>query len=179
MQEKATFTEVYEQYQPLIYGTLKKYSIYKNQEDALQEARLALWEAYANYDPRRGDFSAFAAKYVRGRVMSYLTKQNKHKHTYSFSQLGAEDQEGEIDWKDPLAAEAYLSCELPDILKHAYAPLSAREKIILIEHILHERPLREIAQRESVSLETAKTWKKRALKKLRQTLSPILKNKDI
>lgn len=179
MQEKATFTEVYERYQPLIYGTLKKYSIYKNQEDALQEARLALWEAYANYDPRRGDFSAFATKYVRGRVMSYLTKQNKHKHTYSFSQLGAEDQEGEIDWKDPLAAEAYLSCELPDILKHAYAPLSAREKIILIEHLLHERPLREIAQRESVSMETAKTWKKRALKKLRQTLSPILKNKDI
>lgn len=173
-QELACFEEVYEQYQPLIYGTLKKYAIYQHQEELLQEARLALWEAYAQFDPKRGPFAAYASKYVRGRVLRQLTIQNRHKHCYAFSQLVNEDEAGEWEWPDEEAEAAYLSCELAELLEEAAKRLSRRESLILKEHLIGDRPLQELAQREQVSIETVKTWKKRALKKLRASLSPYL-----
>lgn len=179
MSHLGCFEEVYEQYQPLLYGTLKRYAIYANQEDMLQEARLALWEAYIKFKPERGDFSAYAAKYVRGRVLRWLTKESRQNQTYTFSQLSPLEEDIELEWEDSRAEEAYLGCEWRELLSLASQGLSAREKLILEEHLLLERPLRELAEREQVSLETVKTWRKRALKKLRKCLSPLLEESGI
>lgn len=181
MNELDSFEEVYERYQPLLYGTLKRYAIYAHQEDMLQEARLALWEAYSRFKPERGDFSAYAAKYVRGRVLRLLRKVKRHEECYIFSQLSPQDEEADMEpeWEDHRAEAAYLDCEWKELLTAACQELSAREKLVLKEHFLLERPLKELAEREQVSLETVKTWRKRALKKLRHHLSPLLKEKGI
>ncbi|GGK28865.1 hypothetical protein GCM10010965_22140 [Caldalkalibacillus thermarum] len=168
------FEEIYEQFQPLLYGTLKKFHIYQDREDVLQVGRLALWEAYLNYDPRQGPFAPYATRYVRGRILNYLNKEGKQSAVVPFSAIRTEDGEQEVEWRDETAVcpgEQFMWQELLAVME---GPLSPRERLILHEHLVNAVPLSELARRENVSIHTVKTWKKRALKKMRDLLSPLI-----
>ncbi|MDQ0338521.1 DNA-directed RNA polymerase [Caldalkalibacillus uzonensis] len=168
------FEHIYDQFQPLLYSTLKKYHIYRDREDILQVGRLALWEAYVNYDPRQGAFAAYATRYVRGRILNYLNRTHKQAMTVPFSAIRTEDEEQEVEWPDPASEELYQSCEWQELLAMVAQLLSPREQLIFQEHLLHDMSLSDLAAREQVSVHTVKTWKKRALKKIRRALSPTL-----
>lgn len=168
------FEEILQQYAPLLYGTLKKYGASQrtDQEDLLQEGRLALWDAYTRYEHQKGSFSAYASKYVRGRVLRYLSKQYKHDNHQAHRLRGEKDMgEEALEWELPdTTAEREVSSSVEkEWLKELASTLSAREQLIFYRHLLEQETLKDISVTEKVSYETVKTWKKRALKKLRHS----------
>lgn len=77
-----TLDEVYGKYEKLLRFIIKKYTnkntgVY-NYDDLYQVACLAMVEAYKNYDPSIGKFSTYLYKYVWGRVMQYMCRNDSN-----------------------------------------------------------------------------------------------------
>ena len=166
------FEVVCEQFYPLIHRTLNKYRIRWEREEYMQVGRIALWEAYRNYDPGRGPFAALAVPYVEGRILHALKRQYRLPQV-PFSSFQQDDEERAIDWPDPLAEQAFNRCEWEELLETLTEGLSEREQIVVREHLVQGIPMTELAQRYGVSGDTVKTWKKRALRKMRGKVEKI------
>lgn len=167
------FEEICNQFQPLLLNVLKRYGQAPFREDLLQAGRMGLWEAYCKYDPARGSFPSFAARYVRGRMLQELTRQCRFRDV-PLSALAREDEKREeLPLPDPRSGEAFDRVELGELATLLGRSLSPRERIILEEHILAGVPLADLARRYGVSAETVKTWKKRAVKKMRAACPPL------
>lgn len=169
---KGDFDRIFEQYKPLLYSTLRKLAFDADHDDVFQEASVALWEAYERFDPEKGFFGAYAVKYVRGKVLSYVRKEHRHRASMPFSAILKEEDNHPFEWPDERSTDAFQTCEWVDWLQPAVASLSPRESTLIREHFFKGKTIREIAQEEQVSLETVKTWRKRALQKCRRQLSP-------
>ncbi|TCS81252.1 RNA polymerase sigma factor [Tepidibacillus fermentans] len=151
-------------YHPLIVTFANKRYIHNNFEDTLQEARLAFILAVKYYDPSYG---VFFGHYIKQRIWQHLfslmKKEQKWNHVIFFEGWQGEGHRILVDhidleftiWKEQLASL-----------------LSEREKQLFELHWIQGYSISEIADRYKISINTVKTWKKRAVKKLAKFLSP-------
>lgn len=145
-------------------------------EDALQEARLGLLICIRAYDATRGvDFGAYVWRKVRGDVRSRMRRlwTVAARNVYADAPVDGDESGTGSRW-DTVAAgagsgvafdAADVELELTSLLDDA--KLSPRERFA-IEAGLMGYSLAELAQSEGVSVETVKTWRKRAFAKLRR-----------
>ncbi|MFC3884681.1 sigma-70 family RNA polymerase sigma factor [Bacillus songklensis] len=155
----ATFEEALVQYTPMVHHLLKKLRIYKDFEDYIQLAFIALWEAYEKFDPEKGAFSAYAYMTMKGHLLMALKKQIKyaeHNKPLNEAVLGIIEAERN---NVPLEQE---------ILYLYYRGLTEGEKTYIHEHIINDRPLHDIAAEHQVKLDAVKWWGRSAKKKLRR-----------
>lgn len=166
------FEQIYREYHPLLYRTIKRLNAYQAREDLLQVGRLALWEAYRHYDPSRGPFPALAQVYVRGRMLNSLAQLSRWDSPLPFSSLSHDEEKRPWDRADPKAQGAFEQSELRLLLEEVWPQLSPREQLVITHQYWLDRPLAELAAQEQVSIHTVKTWRKMALQKIRAALSP-------
>ncbi|MCL6455171.1 MAG: sigma-70 family RNA polymerase sigma factor [Alicyclobacillus sp.] len=162
-------------------------------EDALQEAYLALMAGVQLYDPAQGvPFAGFIQAKVWGDVRTAMRREwtyDSRKAVVEVRDTDAPDAEvWDAAWEAagggghagashspaPGSARAgtsagadYDAVELRVALERA--PLSPRERQALYA-VLRGEPSSRLAQRCGVSLDTARTWRKRALAKARVAL---------
>jgi RNA polymerase sigma factor (sigma-70 family) len=153
-----SFEEVLNQFTPLIKGQLKALNIYKDHENFYQIAMIALWEAYRNFSEEKGSFSAYAFGYVRGRLLTALKKsavyEERNELQETFEEGGVED-----DYLMKETIEAYL--------EH----LTDNQRKWVTYYVFQQLTPTEIAEKENVSVEAVKSWRKQAIKKLRNVYS--------
>lgn len=154
-----SFEEVLEKYEPIIKSQIKKLGIYKNFDEFYQLGKIALWKAYNRYDEEKGSFSTFAIATIRGTLQSHLSKEAKYANFHS---PATEELLRHIEYEP-----TYEAIEM-EILKSYLNELTNREMIWVYEHIIMQKKLSEIAKQYKVSINTVKTWRKNALKKLRE-----------
>ena len=84
MDEEQTYTQLIEDYEPLLRTIASDYDIPGvDFDDLLQEARQALVKAHKAYDPTRGvPFPAFCALCVRRKMQDCLRAQKRKKHEF-------------------------------------------------------------------------------------------------
>lgn len=123
----------------LVRFLLKSYAWRDDYEDLLQEGRLALYQAAEKYDPAKGKFSSFAARYIRNGIQRILRSENREKRrcpgaTVSLNEaVGAPDRPTELlnlipDERGDLEAEAMSRLMLDEIIPR----LESRELKILV-----------------------------------------------
>ncbi|OLS39989.1 sigma-70 family RNA polymerase sigma factor [Bacillus sp. MRMR6] len=156
--ENFDFDQLALQYQPMIHKLIRSLNIYKNQKEFYQTALIALWEAQRCFDPRKGDFPSYAYMYIRGKMLSEMTFENKNKERSVYPEeeyWGAiEDQKASL----PLEADQLLSyCD----------QLTVKEKKWVLAYFLEGLSTEELAARENVTISAVKHWRVSALKKLR------------
>lgn len=141
-------------------------------EDALQEARLVFWICVCSYDEHRHvDFGAYVWRKVRGDVRSRMRRL----WTLAQRNVYADATPDDANWSfwDALSASHSERDPVGDSHERNLrrlldaAKLSPRERLA-IEAGLWGFSMIELAQAEGVSFETVKTWRKRALAKLRR-----------
>ena len=67
-----------ESYQPLVFGQAAPYFARENVMDIIQEGTVGLIEAAEGYDYKTGvAFSLYAVHRIRGRMLSFLAKENR------------------------------------------------------------------------------------------------------
>jgi DNA-directed RNA polymerase len=76
--KEKTFEEVLKMYEPAIKKQLVSLRLYKDYDEFYQIGRIALWNAYQNFNPNKGNFSSYAISFIRGRMMTFLSKESKY-----------------------------------------------------------------------------------------------------
>lgn len=144
-------------------------------EDALQEARLSFWLCVQSYDANLGvAFGAYVWRKVHGDVRSRMrrlwTIQGRTAHAREDT-----ESDGFTLWDAALRragwAQGHQAAE--DVVEWQMiirgARLSPRETLVM-KAWMQGYTTGDIAKQEAVSVETVKTWRKRALQKLRRML---------
>ncbi|WP_158553340.1 sigma-70 family RNA polymerase sigma factor [Peribacillus saganii] len=157
-----TFSDLAVQYTPLIKSIIRSLSIYKNKEDYFQIGLLALWEAEIKYIPEKGSFLSFAYSIIKGRLLNELKKSHKweERNQLSFEQSGVVG-EG-IPFQENFLELEQLDCYC--------AGLTPNQKQWLILANFHQMSITEIAMHMNSTPSAVKSWRRSALKKLRETI---------
>ncbi len=158
------FEEVLELVQPMISSILSKCHIYKDFEYYRQIAAIAVWKAYSNADPSKGQFSAYIYTTVKGEILKELTKERRFQDN---ELLMADDTLNFIRCREkqinPLG-ECLLVEKIMD-------QLTEDEKKILQLYYLDGYRYEEIAKVLQVSVAAIKKRRTRLIKKLRRHLN--------
>jgi RNA polymerase sigma factor (sigma-70 family) len=153
------FESVVKLYEPLVKKFLAKYHLIYDFDEYQQIAWIALWDAYRHYDPKKGPFPAFASATLRGCLLTEIKRRKKysdlHETTDQIQELSSYESMDEGD-----------QFELMFNLSH----LSRREREWLKAAIFEDQSTKEIASSYHVTQDTVRSWKKSAIKKLKQQL---------
>lgn len=155
------FDQLVKQYENMIYKIMHSLNIYKNQEEFYQIGLIALWEANERFDPEKGAFTSFAYAYIRGRLMTELTKNNKHEERSMYPK----DEFWDII-EDPLIEQPF---EKKFLLTYCEALTENQTKWVLYTCI-DDLSVAEIAKKEGVSVSAVKAWRKGAKERLKGSL---------
>lgn len=157
--EKLSFEELATKFEPLIKKQLRTFHAANHYEELYQIGLIALWEAKRKFNKDKGSFPPYAKKYIRGRMLHFLAREKKHKDTFTpmsdsfvFEQITAPK------------TIFYTTIQLQPLLPF----LTERERLWLTEFLVHENKLTKIAAKHNVSINTVKSWRKSAIKKLKK-----------
>ncbi|WLR43152.1 sigma-70 family RNA polymerase sigma factor [Bacillus carboniphilus] len=153
------FDKVYDLNFPLVLSIVNELNIYKNREDYIQIGYIALWKAYNRFDERKGKFSSFAYKTIKGELLNELTRQNKMQ-----VECSQQTVVNEVTMYDTYMVELenYLCSVKPLLTENQY--------LWLHFYVLEGKGPKDIAKLLNTTEAAVKSWRKRALMKLR-TLS--------
>lgn len=143
---------------------LVKFANSQDAEDLTQEIFVKFPQA--RYDPERGSLRTYLAVLTRSRAIDCLrSKQRSQASLEKFrnTQMGVEESNAE---------DASYFEEIHPAVEAALAQLSDSQRQVLDLAYQSGLSHTEIAQQLNVPLGTVKTWARRGLLKLRQTLQP-------
>ncbi|WP_335872513.1 sigma-70 family RNA polymerase sigma factor [Bacillus sp. 2205SS5-2] len=153
-----TFTLLQTQYEPMIHKIIQTLHIYKNKDEFYQTGLIALWEANERFDSAKGKFPAFAYSYIKGRMLSDLTKSRKNEDRNVYPE--------EAFW-EVIPGEDSPLLEKEMLQSHCQSLTENQSKWVLYS-CLNMFTVKEIAQVENVSLSAVKKWRKGAREKLKE-----------
>ncbi|GKU83526.1 sigma-70 family RNA polymerase sigma factor [Niallia sp. NCCP-28] len=149
-----------EQYTPMIYHMIQKLSIYKNKEEFIQIGLISIWETAHTFHSDKGQYSSYLYKHMRGRFLDELKKRTKDQERYVHPE--------EEFWSYIESPELYKEEEYA--IRQLCKTLTDCQTKWVIYTIIYQWTIKEIAEKEKVSLSAVKWWKKGALEKLRSIL---------
>lgn len=157
-----SFEQVAEQYTPMIYSIMRRFTIYKNKEEFFQVGLIALWEAQQHYDPEKGTFTNYAYNYILGRFLSEFRRHNKDKENITVPT--------EEFWEYLIDNSASNLLEEETLLAYCQnGQLSDNQTKWVLYTFLKGCGINQIAEIEMVSPSAVKHWKARAKERLRST----------
>lgn len=149
---KEPFEELLITYEPMLHKIIRSLNIYTKDEDWMQIAQIALWEASMRFDETKGTFLNYAYTYVKGKLLRELTKRNKLQEDLLETNQIQEGVTEEFDYSL--------------LLDHCLHHLSSKEQIWLKETVMNGLSVKEIAKKYEVSPSSVKYWRKLAKQKL-------------
>lgn len=156
-----SFAELAKQYEPMIWKIIHSLHIYKNQEEYFQTGLIALWDASNRFIEGKGSFSSFAYSYIKGRIQTEMTSCNQYESRSVYPK--------EEFWE-------VIKDESPDrtleteFIQSFCGDLTENQKKWVLYTALDFLSVREIAEREHVSVSAVKAWRKGAKEKLKGQL---------
>lgn len=160
-----TFEEILAQYEPMISSIIRTLNIYNNYDAFRQTRRIALWQAWQNFDEEKGVFSNYAYTMIKTTLLQEMTKENK----YSDAQIALE--------KDDLANTAHFyqmknhSGQEGELLKEI-ENLLTKDEFELLNHLYVSGYTYEaLAEKQGISISTLKKRRQRIMEKVRKQLN--------
>lgn len=148
----------------MIYSIIHSLHIFKNKDEFYQIGLIALWDAQQNFNPEAGNFLAYAYSYIRGRMLSQLSKETKHIERLSYP--------NELFWE--YVKDDTIHHTINDLIPYCYN-LTKQQRRWVIHSFYYNRTQKEIAAFENVSISTVKGWKTVALAKIKKAILEELK----
>ena len=152
------FEDVVEQFTPMIHHVIRSLHIYKNVDEFFQTGVIALWEAQQGFDPDKGKFSTYAYSYIKGRIMTELSRYSKAEERSVYP-----DEEF---WETVAAGDGDVPFELATLLSYCDL-LTERQKQWVVYTFYEGMTTAEIAEHERVSVSAVKKWAVGAMGKIR------------
>lgn len=158
------FEQVLAQYEPMISHAIRKLNIYRDHEQYRQVGRIALWQAWERFDTKKGDFTPFAYRSIRGAMLDELKRETRFEERFMpaindvlIDRLGAEEKR-----------------EYEGLLE-VIGQLEPREKAFIQWSFVEQCSLAECAERAGISVAGVKKRRERMMKRLREMLKVAVK----
>ncbi|MBP3039935.1 sigma-70 family RNA polymerase sigma factor [Bacillaceae bacterium Marseille-Q3522] len=161
-----SFEQLVKQYEPMLFRIMHSLHIYKNKEEFYQLGLISLWEARQRFDSAKGSFTNYAYTYIKGKFLTEMTKTNRYEERCFYPK--------EEFW-DIIEDDALPSHLQHTILLSYCQGLTNNQKKWLLYTFLEDLSVKDIAEKEGVSVSTVKLWRKGAKEKLKQRLAFLLK----
>lgn len=156
-----SFEVLAKQYEPMIYKIINSLHIYKDIDEYYQIGLIALWDAMKHFDIEAGHFASYAYANIKGYILQELSKKHLLEERMVCPQEGYWDALEEVYTEQPLEYDLLLSyCR----------SLTEKEKKWVIAACLNGYSVKQIAEREQVSVSAVKEWRRSAKRKLRKQL---------
>lgn len=167
-------SELLIRFRPLIQAAAKRYRITGtiDVDDLQQDAAIAFLEATLAFNPAIGvSYAYFVKQRVYAKMWTLVRREQTWKARAQDNRLSVDEpMQQMVDMIADPAADRMLASALAALdLQIPFRALSERERLA-IGAILRDIPMQELAKQQGVSIETAKTWRKRALAKLRKAI---------
>ena len=154
-----TFDEILVDFKPLIHSTIDRLNLHVKRDEYEHIGMLALFDAWERFDGDKGAFPSYAKLYIHGRMCNHLRDQDRwHHHNHLTDTLIMTESSAAED-------DALKQLELFDY--GLSMNLSPREMCWYEGAIIRGDGIKDLADHYQVSSETVKSWRKQALKKLR------------
>jgi RNA polymerase sigma-70 factor (ECF subfamily) len=162
--DSAAVRECIEQYGPLVWSLARRLSrTPSDAEDATQEIFLDIWRSAARYDASQGSDKVFIAMIARRRLIDRLRKTRAEPPM---------DPEEVLEFV--VSGDSGKSAETATEALHAaraMAALSPEQRQVLELGLLHGFTQSEIAKRLGMPLGSVKSFMRRGLIKVRETMN--------
>ncbi|PLR75942.1 RNA polymerase subunit sigma-24 [Bacillus sp. V3-13] len=157
-----SFEELAEQYNPMIHKIIRSLHLYKNEDEFYQIALIGLWEAKERFNSEKGVFLNYAYTYVKGKLLSELARHVKNEERSVYPEEGFWELIEDLSSDRPLERKVLLSyCE----------PLNEKQTKWVLYTCLDGMTIKEIAEKESVSVSAVKGWRKGAKEIIKEHLT--------
>ncbi|QHS23754.1 sigma-70 family RNA polymerase sigma factor [Virgibacillus sp. MSP4-1] len=157
------FSHVLEEYERIIFHFIHKYGIRDPENEFYQEGVIALWKAYKDYDPAKGKFSTYAYFLIQKTFLTLIRKSNRQteKDQYYIEVKSKDFQEvaEELD----TGFDPYLYEQIKQVLTDNQMKWFQR-------FVLEDLSIKEIAEKEKVTIDAVKNWGRLAKPKVRELL---------
>lgn len=150
-----SFTEVAEQYAPMVSSIIRKLNIYADYESFRQLGLIALWQAWERHEPGIGHFAPFAYRSIQGAMKDELGRRQKGGRYVRDAEQILEEVEAR-EWRME---------ELPEWLEDV--SLTVKERRLLQDLYVEGYSLTELQNRHGLSLSGMKKRRERTLTKIR------------
>lgn len=159
------FEQMAKQYEPMIHKIIRSLNVYKNKEDYFHIGLVALWEAAEAFEPEKGEFTNYAYSYVKGQILNEMNRINRFEERSILPKEEFWESVEETNVDHPLELDFLLSyCD----------GLTEKETKWVIYTCIDFLSIREIAEKENVSLSAVKQWRSGAKKKLKEQLIDLI-----
>ncbi len=156
--------EIYARYKPLVRSVCKNFfQLGGEKDDLLQEGMIGLFGAINNFDAKRGNFTAFASRCIRNRVLTSISKGNSEKNKNETSAQPLGEESGTFPPPDGEVESSEALCLIQGFIKNN---LSQAERTV-IEYILQGYSHSEICGLTAKSYKSVDAALQRARKKLK------------
>jgi RNA polymerase sigma factor (sigma-70 family) len=155
-----SFEQLASQYEPTLQQIIHSLHIYKNKAEFHQHGLIALWEASKRFDPAKGNFSTYAYHYIKGYLLMELSKATVEAERTILQKEEFWENASANYTDDPLEENILLSYSQDQAL-------TANQRKWLMLTVLAGLSIKEIADKEKVSISAVKLWRKGARDKLK------------
>jgi RNA polymerase sigma factor (sigma-70 family) len=156
-----SFEELVVQYQPMIHKIIQSLHIYRNKDEFFQTGLIGLWEAAQSFDQRKGSFSNYAYTYMKGKMLSQMSQNNQ------FNEKLIHPKE---EFWETIEGQESLFLE-KETIKTYCEGLTEKEAKWVKAMSIHQLSIKEIAEKENVSMSAVKQWRSGAIRKLKEKVT--------
>ena len=154
--------EFLERYKGLVWWLARQLANEAEAEDAVQEIFVELWSNAARYDPKKSSESAFVSMVARRRLIDRRRRSGRRPVEASLEVL-------EYEMSDRGSAAIEASAEV-SLAREAIEQLDEKERNVLSLSVFLGLSHSEIAGQTGLPLGTVKTYVRRGLMRVRETL---------
>lgn len=158
-----SFEQLVAQYNPMIHKIIRSLHLYTNKDEFYQQALIALWEASHRFNPEKGNFTNYAYTYIRGSLLVEIKKMTKVNER-NFCPV-------EEFWETAVADSHPSESIEKEILLSSSHMLTPNQRKWLTYTVRSGLSIKEIAEREGVTVSAVKQWRSGAREKLKKWMS--------
>jgi RNA polymerase sigma factor (sigma-70 family) len=152
-----SFDHIAVQYKPMIHKIIQTLHIYKNQEEFYQTGLIGLWEAHQSFNPMKGEFINYAYTYIKGQLQTEMLRSNRLEERYVYPE--------EEYWEIISGSEPARGLETEILLSYCQG-LTEKETKWVMGTFIDGLSIRQLAEKENITVSAVKQWKSGALRKL-------------
>lgn len=150
----------------MISANIRNLNIYREHEHYRQTGRVALWQAWQRFDEKKGDFTPFAYRSIRGAMLDEMKKESRFEQRF----MPAEDEMLSLWIGEGESEEAGWI----EDLYYAVRQLTDEERDLLQWLFLDRCTQAECAKRIGISVPGVKKRRRRLLDRLREGMEGSL-----
>lgn len=170
--KRFTFEEVFSQNKNRIHYHMHRLGIRDPDGEFYSEGMYAIWRAYKKYEPDKGPMSTYFNYTIRYSLLDLIRKKiaEKEKEEAYIQQEKTSLTSGNKSSKSnsPIPPKTEIEVIDEKLWQEVFSHLTVKQRKWVYYAIIRDMSLKEIAEKEGVTVEAVKSWGKEARKKLRK-----------